>query len=362
MVSKHGQLRRKLLDFHLPVAQKTRRHHHQRAAIIQATVLLHLQQEGYHLERFAEAHVIGQNAAEAHFQVLVHPGIAAFLIRAKRRFQVLGQSDFGFSAPRIKLLLQTVGHVHGNVVAFARETGLNQFRRRGDKIFGFRIGFATLRVAFGILRRIRRNISGRRALLLFVFIQALLQKRQVIRRVFDVAVLILQETARILREPQEFFGRNILVAESHFPVKIQQVSRRKGANAETTLQLHLSLGARHFFKGTRHLRHDTEHFEFLDRVGHKLLEFRAMHHQRLHGAAFQISLQRLEGFGNAIQHVHQRQKSRVAIFKKRLQRFAPRRRFHQNIQRNFLAQLRAVENNLVVKFQRIVDREPSLNL
>ena len=244
MISKHGQFRCKLLDFHLPVAQKACRHHNKCAPLIQAAVLLHLQQEGNYLKRFTEAHVIGQNAAKAHFQVLVHPGIAAFLIGAKCRIQVLRQGDFGFAAPRIKLLLQAVGHVHRNVVAFTREASLNQFRCRRDKVFSFGIAFVSFRVTVGILRRIRSN--GSRRILLFVFIQALLQKRQVIRRVFDVAVLILQETARILRKPQEFFSRNILVTESHFPVKIQQVSRRKGADTEATLQLHLRLGPRHF--------------------------------------------------------------------------------------------------------------------
>ena len=76
---------------------------------------------------------------------------------------------------------------------------------------------------------------------------------------------------------------------------------------------------------------------------------------------FQIVLHRFERFRDAVEHVHQRQKPRIAIFKEDLERFATDRRLHENIQGNFVAEFRTAENDLVVEFQRIVDGEPRLN-
>ena len=105
VVNECGKARRKLLDFHLPVPQKARRHHHESATFGKAALLLHLEQECNHLQSFTKAHVIGQNTAKAHFQVLVHPRIAAFLIGAECGHQVFGLGAIGFAAPGIKLLL-----------------------------------------------------------------------------------------------------------------------------------------------------------------------------------------------------------------------------------------------------------------
>ena len=247
MIRKDAEFRRKLFNFHLPVAQKTRWHHNESTPLIQATVLFQLQEERNHLERLAKAHIVSQDAAESHLQVLVHPRVAALLIRAQFRVQVLRQGNFGLAAPGIQLLLQPVGHIDGNLVALSCETRLQKFRRRGDEIFCSRFfidRLGALRVAFDIFRGV--HCSGSQSLLLFMFIETLLQKRKVVCGIFNVAVLVLEKSARIASKPQKLLGRHILVAKCHFPVKIQQVARRKRADAKAPLQLHLLLGARHF--------------------------------------------------------------------------------------------------------------------
>ena len=127
---------------------------------------------------------------------------------------------------------------------------------------------------------------SRRALILFTFVDTLLQKREIVRRIFNVAVLVLEESFGILGQPHEFLGGNLLVAQRHFPVKVQQVARSERPDAKATLQLHLRLGARDFLKGTRHLGHDAKHLEFLDGIGDKFLEFRALHHDRFYRVNF----------------------------------------------------------------------------
>ena len=89
MVSKHLEFGCKLFHFHLPVAKKSRRHHHKRTPFGKAPFLFQLQEESNHLERLSKAHVIGQDAPKTHLQVLVHPRITAHLVGAKRRVQVL---------------------------------------------------------------------------------------------------------------------------------------------------------------------------------------------------------------------------------------------------------------------------------
>ena len=70
---------------------------------------------------------------------------------------------------------------------------------------------------------------------------------------------------------------------------------------------------------------------------------------------FKVSLHGLKDFGHAVQNVQKRQESRVAIAEQISQRHAARSIFDKDIQRNFFAQFRAGEYNLVVEFQRIVD-------
>ena len=87
-----------------------------------------------------------------------------------------------------------------------------------------------------------------------------------------------------------------------------------------------------------------------------------MHDHRLCRMIFKVSLHGLENFGHAVQHIQKRQESRIAIAEQLRKRHAARSIFDKDIQRNFFAKFRASKNNLVVEFQRIVNREPRLNL
>jgi hypothetical protein len=83
VVGGEREFRGKFPDFHLPVAEKARGHHDDALLFGELAFLFHFQEECDDLQRLAEAHVVGQNAAEADLQVLVHPGVATHLVGAE---------------------------------------------------------------------------------------------------------------------------------------------------------------------------------------------------------------------------------------------------------------------------------------
>ena len=83
VVREEREIRRELLDFDLPVAKEAGGHHDDGFFLREFALLFHLEEERNDLQRLAKAHVIGENATESDFQILVHPGVAAHLVGAE---------------------------------------------------------------------------------------------------------------------------------------------------------------------------------------------------------------------------------------------------------------------------------------
>ena len=90
VVRKKREIRCELLDFDLPVAEEAGGHHDDGFFLREFAFLFHLEEERDDLKRLAKAHVVGENASESDFQILVHPGVAAHLVGAKCRVQIFG--------------------------------------------------------------------------------------------------------------------------------------------------------------------------------------------------------------------------------------------------------------------------------
>ena len=130
MVCKERELRGELLDFDLPVAKEAGGHHDNGFFLRESALLFHLEEERNDLQRFAKTHVIGENATESDFQILVHPGVAAHLVGAECRVQIFGQRNICFGTPGVELLLEIARHFDRDVVAFAGEARLYEFGLR----------------------------------------------------------------------------------------------------------------------------------------------------------------------------------------------------------------------------------------
>ena len=130
MVREEREIRRELLDFDLPVAKEAGGHHDDGFFLREFALLFHLEEERNDLQRLAKAHVIGENATESDFQILVHPGVAAHLVGAECRVQIFGQRNFCFGTPGVELLLEIARHFDRDVVAFAGEARLHEFGLR----------------------------------------------------------------------------------------------------------------------------------------------------------------------------------------------------------------------------------------
>ena len=90
VVGEERKFWRELLDFDLPVAQQARGHYHERLLFGQFAFFVHLEEERDDLQCLSEAHVVGKDAAETDFEVLIHPRVAAHLVGAHGRVQVFG--------------------------------------------------------------------------------------------------------------------------------------------------------------------------------------------------------------------------------------------------------------------------------
>ena len=185
---------------------------------------------------------------------------------------MLGEGDFGFAAPGIELLLEFARHVDRDAVAFSGEACLHEFRLRDDRgivcIFAVRI-FITCGGTRAVLTRraFRTRIGVFRALIAFraafnLFADAL----QVLGAHLHILRLVFQQSVRILGKFQEFFRRYVLVANRHFPVKIEQVVRGKRAKTHAPLQANLGLGLAHVHQVLRNFGLDAENFELLEAI------------------------------------------------------------------------------------------------
>ena len=280
---------------------------------------MHLEEERDNLERLSEAHVVGEDAAETDFEVLVHPRVAAHLVGAHGRVQVLGEGDFGFAAPGIELLLEFARHVDRDAVAFAGEARLHEFRLRDDRgVVRAFVAFRTRAIFTGIViarGAFRTRIGAIRAFRAFcAAFNLLADALQVLGAHFHVLRLVFQKPVRILGKFQELFRRHVLVANRHFPVKIEQVVRGKRAETHAPLQAHLGLWLAHVHQVLRDFGLDAENLELFEAILQKLEQHGSLHHDGGGRTVLDVGAHRLERIRDTVQNVQDRKQASVVFF------------------------------------------------
>ena len=126
------------------------------------------------------------------------------MVGAECGIQPLWQRDFGFPAPGFNLGLGLWREGDGYAVALSGEGGLHQLG-----LFRLNSLFRSFHLLLDFFNILGRNL--------------------------DVLRLVFQQAVGLFGQCQEFFRRNMLVAQGHLPVKIQQVFCGKGPEAHAPL-------------------------------------------------------------------------------------------------------------------------------
>ncbi len=150
----HLQVRREPFRLALPVVQHGRRADDERRLVIFLVLLLEPRQPGERLERFAEAHVVGENAAEPDLREVAEEIEAVLLIRPQVGLQTLGQFD-GRNAPEFphalaqRLGLRRIGEPRQLAFVQMRDVLHADFLRHGDEAFHAHLGHRLVRALHG---------------------------------------------------------------------------------------------------------------------------------------------------------------------------------------------------------------------
>ena len=150
----HLQARREPLRLAPPVVQHGRRADDERRLGIFRVAFLEPRQPRERLQRFAQAHVVGQNAAELDLREVAEEIEAVLLIRAQLGLQALGQID-GRNALEIadalaqRLGLRRIGEPLQPVLVQMRDVFQADLLRHGDEAVHAHVGHRLVRALHG---------------------------------------------------------------------------------------------------------------------------------------------------------------------------------------------------------------------
>ncbi len=126
VVDRGAQRRGKPGRFLLPVGQQAGRHDHQRPAVGEHAVLLQPEQQREHLQRLAQAHVVGNHAAQAQPRVAPEPGVAALLVRPQRGLQARGRRQLDRLPQRLDQMQRRGVQADRRALVLAGQRGAQQ--------------------------------------------------------------------------------------------------------------------------------------------------------------------------------------------------------------------------------------------
>ena len=150
----HLQVRREPLRLAPPVVQHGRRADDERRLGIFRVALLEPRQPGERLQRFAEAHVVGQDAAELDLREVAEKIEAVLLIRAQIGLQTLGQFHGGNAleipdALAQRLRLRRIGKTRQLALVQMRDVFQADLLRHGDEAVHAHFGHRLVRALHG---------------------------------------------------------------------------------------------------------------------------------------------------------------------------------------------------------------------
>ena len=121
VVEPYGERGREAFDFARPVREHPHGEHAENLLFGEFSRFLQLRHRGDRLQSLAQPHVVGDEAAETEAQVLHEPGVAAVLIGAKFRVQILGDGKGLHVGEDAHALAKVVVGQHLGAAPFARE-------------------------------------------------------------------------------------------------------------------------------------------------------------------------------------------------------------------------------------------------